>query len=91
MVEIINPDLNQVLEHFEEMIAAIERYRAELLKRRERYEKEARDPKTYRPIASNLLRLDRLQQELEGDIYDLLQQALDGSGVLASVDEGRWI
>ena len=92
MVEITDPDLNQVLEHFEKMIESIERYRATLLGRRERYQSEGRDPRTYESVvANNLRRLDRLQQELEGEAYDLLRTVLDGSGTLGSADQGRWI
>jgi len=92
MVEITDPDLNQVLEHFEEMVEAIDRYRETLKERHARYKAEKRDPSTYEHVmVLNLRRLDRLQQELEGETYDLLRAALDGSGVLASADEGRWI
>jgi len=92
MVEITDPDLNQVVEHFEEMIEAIERYRATLLARRKRHEAEKRDPKTYNFVYElNLKRMDRLQSELEGEVYDLLKALLDGTGTLASADEGRWI
>jgi len=92
MVEITDRDLNQALEHFEEMIDAVERYRATLIARRQRYEAEGRDPAGYASvIANNLRRTDRLQQELEGEVFDLLRHLLDGSGTLASADEGRWI
>jgi hypothetical protein len=92
MVEITDPDLNQVVEHYEEMIEALRRYRETLEARRERYEAEKRDPKTYASVvALNLRRLDRLEEELEREAYDLLKLLLDGTGVLASVDQGRWI
>ena len=92
MVEITDADLNQVVEHFEEMGEALARYRATLENRRKRYEAEGRDPKTYANVlANNMRRVDRLQQELEGEVYDLLKHLLDGTGTLASADEGRWI
>jgi hypothetical protein len=92
MVALTNPDLQQVNDHFEQMIDALERYRATLLARRERYQAEGRDPSGYAgPIANNLKRIDRLEAALDGDVFDLLRGLLDGSGVLASVDEGRWI
>jgi DNA repair exonuclease SbcCD ATPase subunit len=92
MVEITDRDLDQALENFEQMIEALERYRASLEARRARYEAQGRDPKTYASVISgNLKRIDRLEEALEGDVYDLLRHLLDGSGVLASVDEGRWI
>ncbi len=92
MVAITDPDLQQANEHFEQMIDAIERYRATLISRCERYQAEGRDPRTYaNPLANNLRRLDRLQEALDGATFDLLRNLLDGSGVLGSVDEGRWI
>jgi hypothetical protein len=92
MVKITDPDLNQVLEQFEEMIEALERYRGTLGARRARYENEGRDPKGYEFVINlNLRRIDRLQSALDGQIYDLLRDVLDGSGVLTSADEGRWI
>lgn len=92
MVEIKDRDLNRAVENFEEMIEALDRYRKTLMALRERYESEGRDPATYaRVIANNLRRLDRLQKHLNGDTYDLLRDLLDGTGVLTSVDEGRWI
>lgn len=92
MVEITDSDLNQVVEHFEEMGEALGRYRQTLEARRKRYEAERRDPKTYATVvANNLRRIDRLQDELEGEVYDLLKHLLDGTGTLASADEGRWI
>ena len=92
MVTIANPDLQQVLEHFEQMVEAAERYRATLLALRERYQAEGRDPRTYASVlATNLRRIDRLQQMLDGEAFDLLRQVLDGTGTLGSVDEGRWI
>lgn len=92
MVEITDPDLNKVLEQFEEMIEALGRYRASLEERRKRYEDEGRDPAGYaRVVALNIRRIDRLVQQLDGETYDLLRDVLDGSGVLASADAGRWI
>ena len=92
MVEITDPDLNKAVEHFEEMVAAIERYRATLVASRESHEAEKRDPATYASVyALNLRRMDRLQEEIEGELYDLLKALLDGTGTLASADEGRWI
>jgi hypothetical protein len=92
MVAIADPDLQHVVENFEDMVDALERYRAALLARHEHYQKEGRDPRSYaRPVASNIKRIERLQQLLDGEVYDLLRQVLDGSGVLANVDEGRWI
>lgn len=92
MVEITDPDLNKVVEHYEEMVEALGRYRETLEGRRKRYEAEKRDPATYASvIANNLRRVDRLEQELEGEVYDLLKHLLDGTGTLASADEGRWI
>lgn len=92
MVEIIDPDLNQAVENFEEMIDALDRYRETLVARRKRYESEGRDPATYaRIIANNLRRIERLEAKLDGEAYDLLRDVLDGSGTLTSVDEGRWI
>ena len=92
MVAIADHDLQQVVDNFEDMADALERYRATLLSRRERYQNEGRDPSGYaHPISSNLKRIERLQELLDGEAYDLLRQLLDGTGVLASVDEGRWI
>lgn len=92
MVALTDPDLHQVNEHFEQMVDAMERYRATLLSRRARYEAEGRELRTYaNPIANNLKRIDRLQEALDGEVFDLLRNLLDGSGVLGSVDEGRWI
>ena len=92
MVEITDPDLNKVVEHYEEMVEALGRYCATLEGRRKRYEAEGRDPATYASvIANNLRRVDRLEQELEGEVYDLLKHLLDGTGTLASADAGRWI
>lgn len=92
MVEITDPDLNEALEHYEEMIESLERYRRTLLARRERYESEGRDPKGYEFVINlNLQRIDRLKDTLDGQAYDLLRDVLDGSGVLTSADEGRWI
>ena len=92
MVEITDPDLNQVLENFEQMIEALERYRDSLEARGKRYEAEERDPAGYaHVIALNLKRADLLRDELEGETYDLLRHLLDGSGVLASADKGVWI
>jgi hypothetical protein len=92
MVEITDPDLSQVVEHFEEMIEAIDRYRETLEAHRKRYEAEGRDPVTYaRVVANNMNRAARLKEELEGEVYDLLQHLLDGTGTLASADEQRWI
>jgi hypothetical protein len=92
MVEITDPDLNKVVEHFEEMIAAIERYRETLVARRDSHAAEKRDPATYaRVYALNLRRVERLYEEADGELYDLLKTLLDGTGTLASADEGRWI
>lgn len=91
MVAIVDHDLQQVVDNFEDMADALERYRATLLARRAHYQSEGRDPRGYSPVATNLKRVERLQQQLDGETYDLLRQVLDGSGVLASVDEGRWI
>jgi hypothetical protein len=92
MVEITDSDLNKVVEHYEEMIEALGRYRETLEARRKCYEAEKRDPKGYASVvANNLRRLDRLEEELEREVYDLLKHLLDGTGTLASVDEGRWI
>lgn len=92
MVAITDPDLQQALDHFEQMVEAVERYRTTLLGRRERYQAEGRDPRTYASVlASNLRRIDRLRQELDGEAFDLLRFVLDGSGTLRSADEGRWI
>lgn len=92
MVAITDPDLQQALDHFEQMVEAVERYRATLIDRRERYQAEGRDPRTYASVlASNLRRIDRLRQELDGEAFDLLRFVLDGSGTLRSADEGRWI
>lgn len=92
MVEITDPDLNRVVEHFEEMGEALQRYRQSLEARQKRYEAEGRDPKTYASVmGNNLRRADRLQAALEGDVYDLLQHLVDGTGTLASVEDGTWI
>ncbi len=92
MVTITDSDLQQVLEHFEQMVEAVERYRATLLDRRERYQADGRDPRTYESVlANNLRRIDRLQQMLDGEAFDLLRQVLDGTGTLGSADQGRWI
>ena len=92
MVEITDPDLNQALDNFEEMIEALERYRETLVARDQRYKAEERDPAGYaHVIALNLKRIDLLKAELEGEVYDLLRHTLDGSGVLASADKGEWI
>ena len=92
MVKITDPDLNAVVENFEAIIEALDRYRETLVARRQRYESEARDPAGYeRVIAMNLRRIERLEAHLDGETYDLLRDVLDGSGTLASVDEGRWI
>jgi len=74
------------------MIEDLDSYREVLVARRTRYESEGRDPKTYQfVIALGLRRIDRLKSALEGETYDYLRDVLDSSGVLASVDEGRWI
>jgi hypothetical protein len=91
MVAITDQDLRQLADHFESMVDALERYRVKLIERSERYKAEGRDPAGYRPVASNLKRIERLQQLLDGEVYDELRGVLDGTGVLASVDEGRWI
>lgn len=92
MVEITDPDLNKVVEHYEEMVEALGRYCKTLETRRKSYEAEGRDPATYASVvANNLRRVDRLEQELEGEVYDLLKHLLDGTGTLASADKGRWI
>ena len=92
MVAIVDPDLQRVVENFEDMVDALERYRATLLARGEHYQKEGRDPRSYaRPVATNVKRIEGLQHLLDAEVYDLLRQVLDGSGVLANVDEGRWI
>lgn len=92
MVEIKDRELNRALENFEEMFDALANYRDTLIARRERYEAEGRDPETYaRVIAMNLRRIDTLEKHLNGETYDLLRDLLDGTGVLASVDEGSWI
>jgi hypothetical protein len=92
MAEITDPDLNTIVEHYEEMIEALGRYRETLEARRKRYEAEKRDPKTFASVvALNLRRIDRLEAELEREVYDLLQPLVDGTGVLASVEQGRWI
>jgi len=92
MVEIKDRDLNRAVENFEDMIEALAGYRETLTALRARYESEGRDPATYaRVIANNLRRLDRLENQLNGETYDLLRDLLDGTGVLGSVDEGSWI
>jgi hypothetical protein len=91
MVAIADQDLQQVAENFESMVDALDRYREKLLALRDRYQAEGRDPHSYRPVAGNLKRIEQLQQLLDSECYDLLRTVLDGTGVLASVEEGRWI
>ena len=92
MVEITNPDLNETLDNFEQMVDSLDRYRKTIVALRERYEAEGRDPKGYEFVmALALRRIDRLKNALDGETYDLFRDVLDSSGVLASVDEGRWI
>ena len=91
MVAITDADLLQLMDNCEGMVDALERYRAKLVADRERYQAAGRDPASYRPIATNLKRIERLQQLLDGEVYDQLRSVLDGTGVLGSVEEGRWI
>ena len=92
MVAIADKDLQQLSENYEDMVDALERYRATLLACQERYKANARDPSSYAgPLATNLKRVERMYILLDGEVFDALRLLLDGSGVLASVDEGRWI
>jgi hypothetical protein len=92
MVAITSPELQQVVDHFENMVDALDRYQAELEQARLRYVAEGRDPGTYASVmANNLRRITRLRQALEGDVYDLLRSVLDGTGTLASAERGEWI
>src|SRR5258705_574944 len=82
MVAIADQDLQQVVAHFEDMIDALRLYRATLLSRRDRYESEHRDPIGYaHPLASNLKRIERLQQPLDGRAYDAVRTVLDVTGL----------
>lgn len=92
MVAILHEHLDLAVEHHEELIAALERYRGFLLERLDRYRREGRDPVTFeRNVTMRLQRLDRLIELLDGQAADLLRWVVDGVGTLESVDEGRWI